>query len=1299
MISVRGLLLMTTALVAGVAAPAASAHPPKLNPLAAVHYLEAQRAGYGSPAVAARLARKAEAQAAALRLAGAVGPIGPGSAKSISVPGPSGPSGLTGAWQALGPVQMTQSFYGGHNSGRVDGIAVVPAGVTGAGNIYVGTAGGGIWKSTDNGASWTTTTDQIATGLAIGAIAVDPTNGTTIYAGTGEANNCGDCFYGGGVLKSTDGGATWSVLNPTGVFTGVDFASIAVDPHNHTHLIAGTTSGWFVSTDSGVTWVHPTGAASTNAGYGLALDPSTTPTTIFIATVGVGIQKSTTGGASFGAAGGTGLPSSPGAFGVTQLGIGTNSVAHANADQTMYAAIQTQPVPNGAADLSMYKSTDGGGSWALVTTPPYTFQGCTCAYGPGNTGDQASYDNTIAVDPADPGHVLAAGIGMVETTNGGTSWSNVNGQSFFAATTASPNVLHPDFHALAFAPNGNVVIGNDGGVYEYSSGGAGGVTNLNNGLNTGQFYQDLGVYNNGAQILGGLQDNGTVLYTGSQNWPEVDSGDGGDSRINPLNPAQQFSQADQNLDTTTDGWTTSTTINPPGTFGNFTEPLTIVPNSGSVNAPTVYFGMANLWRTTNPAAGSPTWTKLTSIGSASNPVSAVAVAPSDPTVLYVGFNDGTLEVTTNATAPTPTFHSIPPPGGNYITHIDINPGDPSKIAVSFSSSNTHSASTPPMVETGAVTLTGTPSATYTNITGTGASKLPTGVASNSVVSIDGGYAVATDVGVFFTAAPSGTTTQWSALGTGLPNVQVIGLSVDATGDLFAATHGRGAWKLTNTSFIGPPTEQITTPQGGKTSYTLNQVVNAGYSCTAGANGTLKTGTTGCSGTVASGSPIDTSTAGTHPFTVTATQTDGQTTSMTVNYTVASGGGGGNPAGAPTAQITVPVDGSTLTQGSSVTASYACTAGSNGGVLATGSAGCAGSVSGTPVANGGPIDTSTIGSFSLTVTATDTDSQTATVTSHYTVQAASAGTSGTTGSTGGTGASGVTGITGTTGPVAAVATNISRPVVTGGTALPAVQLSCSTGTWSGNPTHFGFAWLRDGIPIAGATTSTYVVQVADDAHTLTCVVSAVNAQGSSQPAGSRGVFVGDLTALRCPQPTGSISGLSVGPLSLGMTQAAAKRALPLLMRSAGGFDDFCLHAGFGIRVAYGSQKSLQKLNRADRRRLDDKIVIALTANAFYAVGGVKPGATISSAGKRLHLGKPIQLGLNAWYFVSQKKATGVLKVRNGIVYEVGLADKTLTANPAAQKRLLRAFGVRTGPSPDAVAGARVAGALSKALRVM
>jgi hypothetical protein len=480
------------------------------------------------------------------------------------------------------------------------------------------------------------------------------------------------------------------------------------------------------------------------------------------------------------------------------------------------------------------------------------------------------------------------------------------------------------------------------------------------------------------------------------------------------------------------------------------------------------------------------------------------------------------------------------------------------------------------------------------------------------------------------------------------------------------------------TFIGAPTEQITTPQSSKTPYTLNQVVNASYSCTAGTNGTLKTGTPGCSGTVASGSPIDTSTAGTHPFTVAATQTDGQTTSMTVNYTVASGGGGGNPAGAPTAQITVPVDGSTLTQGSSVTASYSCTAGSNGGVLATGSAGCAGSVNGTLVANGGPIDTSTVGSFSFTVTATDTDSQTATVTSHYTVQAT---------------------ITGTTGPVAAVATNIVRPVVSGGTALPAVQLSCSTGTWSGNPTHFGFAWLRDGIPITGATTSTYVVQVADDAHTLTCVVSAVNAQGVSQPASSPGVFVGDVTALRCPQPTGSISGLSVGPLSLGMTQAAAKRALPLRTKLTGGFDDFCLHAGFGIRVAYGSQTSLQKLKRADRKRLDDKIVIALTANAFYAVGGVKPGATLSSAGKRLHLGKPIQLGLNAWYFVSQKKATGVLKVRNGIVYEVGLADKTLTANPAAQKRLLRALGVRTGPSPDAVAGVRVPGALFKALRVM
>ena len=796
----RAWLLLLVGLFGGVGVSVAAAARPALpNPLAAARYLAAQRAGYGSPVKAARLAAKAAARARAIR--------------TRPMPRAAGAPNFSGPWTPLGPTPITNSFYGAQNTGRVDSLAVVPSGPN-AGEIFIGAAGGGVWSSTDGGKTWQTHTDQVSTGLAIGALAIDPTNPSTVYAGTGEANNCGDCFYGGGVLKSTDGGLTWTVKNPGGVFTGVDFASIAVDPHNGQDLYAGTTSGLYVSTDGGSSWARPAGDPLTAPAYGLVLDPSKTPTTIYVATQGIGVQKSTDGGTTFTTLGG-GLPPAA-SLGVTTLGIGTPSTAHPAANQTLYAAVQLNGTtdPNGG-DLSMYKSTDGGTTWTKLTIPAYTNQ--SYAYGSGSS-DQASYDNTIAVDPADPNHVLAAGIALVESTNGGSTWTNVNGGGFFSGVT---NVVHPDFHALVFVSSTEAILGCDGGVYQYkpTTSGPSGVSSLNTDQDTTQFYANLSVYNNGAQVLGGLQDNGTGLYTGSSAWPDVNSGDGGDNAINPLDTKQQFGEADSNLYETSNTWTSLNVITPngaPGPGTNFVPPIALIPNSSAPASPTVFYGGGDLYVTHNPAAGSPTWTKLTSVGTG---VSAIGVAPSNPAVMYVGFDDGTLKVSTNATAATPTFTTISPSVAQWITHIGVDPTNPSSIAVSFSASNTQTFSEPPMVQTGAVTLTGTPSATYTDITG----NLPTGVASNSVVFDGGSLAVATDVGVFSTSSPNGGATVWTAVGTGLPNVQVIGLTVAGNGDLYSATHGRGVWRLSINATPAPTVTAISPasgPAAGGTSVTV-----------------------------------------------------------------------------------------------------------------------------------------------------------------------------------------------------------------------------------------------------------------------------------------------------------------------------------------------------------------------------------------------------------------------------------------------------------------------------------------------
>jgi PKD repeat protein len=847
-------VLAATLVFGGGATVLAAGHRRPLNPVAAIRYLAVQRAGFGSPAHAALLASRALARANAMR--------------ARAIPAARLASSLTGAWAPLGPAPVTQSVYGGQNSGRVDSLAV-----SSAGEIFVGTAGGGVWTSSNNGASWTTSTDQVSTGLAIGAIAIDPTNPSIIYAGTGEDNNCGDCFYGGGVLKSTDGGATWTVENPGGIFTGAAFASIAVDPNNDQRVYAGTSNGFYVSADGGSTWVQRAGSV-TDPTWGLALDPTTSPTTVYIATSGLGVQKSIDGGVTFTTAS-TGLPAAAN-FGVTELGIGSGNAGH----HTLYAAVQLNGTTDtNGGDLSMFKTTNGAGSWSQLTIPTYTTT--AYAYGSG-PGDQASYDNTLAVDPSNAARVIAGGVAAIETTNGGATWSNINGQTFGTGVS----VLHPDFHAVAFAPSGHAIIGCDGGVFGYAGGGASGVSNLNTNLNTTQAYEGLAQSGNGTSILAGLQDNGTALYSGSPAWVDEVSGDGGSNAINPLDSTEQFGEADQSLLLTTDGWSTFTDITPPfGMNGNFVSPMTIVPNSAAPDSPTVFYGGADLWETTNPTAASPTWTQLTSVGT---DVSAIAVAPSNPDVMYVGFDDGTLLVSTNATSASPTFTNIASPVGAWITHIEVDPTNPASILISFSASDVQTFAVPPLVAAGSVTLTGTPTASYTDITG----NLPTGVASNSVVFDGGSLLVATDVGVFETSSPNGSSTTWSAAGTALPNVQVIGLTVDANGDAFAATHGRGVWELASTD--ESPTASFTPPSGVEAS----PVSFSGSGADPDGSIVSYSWTFDDGGSSTSQNPSHTyAAAGTYTVRLTVTDSNGQTGQVSHQVTVSDE--------APTASFTPP----------------------------------------------------------------------------------------------------------------------------------------------------------------------------------------------------------------------------------------------------------------------------------------------------------------------------------------------------------------------------------------------------------
>lgn len=200
---------------------------------------------------------------------------------------------LTAPWQPLGPSSVHTPLYG-NVTGRVTAIAMDPNDTSGN-TVYIGTTGGGVWKSTTaagplSGVKFAPLTDtpavfSISAGsttipsLSIGAIAVQPAPNPVVLAGTGDPNDATDSLYGEGILRSTDGGQTWTIatLVPDSIdpgtfysFAGLSTAAIAWSTRSTNVVVAAmsfspqaaivdaapssSVAGLYYSTDAGTTW-------------------------------------------------------------------------------------------------------------------------------------------------------------------------------------------------------------------------------------------------------------------------------------------------------------------------------------------------------------------------------------------------------------------------------------------------------------------------------------------------------------------------------------------------------------------------------------------------------------------------------------------------------------------------------------------------------------------------------------------------------------------------------------------------------------------------------------------------------------------------------------------------------------------------------------------------------------------------------------------------------------------------------------------------------------------------------------
>jgi hypothetical protein len=194
------------------------------------------------------------------------------------------------SWLSLGPAAVQSQSYG-LVTGRISSLALDPSDATGN-TLYVGTTGGGVWRSQNAGTSLASNISFIPlmddlpalsgatdTSISIGAVSVQPGGTGVILAGTGDPNDALDSYYGAGILRSTDGGTTWSLIPYTSdglySFVGEGIAGFAWSTANQQRVVAAVSQalegtlvdavwpgesyeGLYYSSDGGATWALAT---------------------------------------------------------------------------------------------------------------------------------------------------------------------------------------------------------------------------------------------------------------------------------------------------------------------------------------------------------------------------------------------------------------------------------------------------------------------------------------------------------------------------------------------------------------------------------------------------------------------------------------------------------------------------------------------------------------------------------------------------------------------------------------------------------------------------------------------------------------------------------------------------------------------------------------------------------------------------------------------------------------------------------------------------------------------------------
>jgi len=681
--------------------------------------------------------------------------------------------------------------------GRITSVVGVP----GNPNLYyVGAGGGGVFKTTNGGTTWKPVFEHETTS-SIGAVALAPGNPNLVWVGTGEANVRNDVIDGAGIYFSSDAGQSWKLM---GLHNAGQISRIIVDPQDPNTVFVGvlghawgpnTERGVFRTSDGGKTWTKVLYLDDTTGVADLTTLPGNSkvlfaamwhfrryPWTLEDGGPSSGLFRSTDGGDTWKRLS-EGLPKGP---------LGRIAIASAPSNPThLYSLIASKE-----KDALLWDSHDMGDHWTKVSD--------------NHALDvRPFYFSRIVISPKDENNVFFLSFNLMQSTDGGKT-------AHFA-----DHGVHPDHHTMWIDPDNpdRIIQGNDGGVFLSLDGAKS--WRFMDGLPVEQFYQIAADSESPYNLCGGLQDNSAWCGPSSNNgrqgitnadWYTVVGGDGEYSVPAPSDPNIVYSDAQNGFIERLDKRNhlsrfvrpvlDSVESTPPSALKyrfNWTSPIAVSPK----DANEVYLGGNVVFKSSD---GGQSWSAISddltrndkskqvvaggpinhdiSGAESYDTILALVLSDSDPKVIWVGTDDGLIQLTRDGgkTWTRVDSHIQGAPEWARAYQIGVSPFSPGSAYVSFDAHE--------LGNRGAyVYKTSDFGASWQNIS----AGLPD--APVLVVREDpnqrGFLFAGTEQGLFF--SPD-TGAHWNRVKAHFPTAPVWDLKfVKGTRDLIVATHGRGAF--------------------------------------------------------------------------------------------------------------------------------------------------------------------------------------------------------------------------------------------------------------------------------------------------------------------------------------------------------------------------------------------------------------------------------------------------------------------------------------------------------------------------